>query len=91
MVKRTPEEIAAQIAGLKKERKTIPERSSFGDKNWEKIDAQIAVLEGKKTPQQFYVDEEVEEYSDGDNDVYFAAEQAEGWLNGSRKKNLYDE
>jgi bisphosphoglycerate-independent phosphoglycerate mutase (AlkP superfamily) len=42
---RTKKEIKAKIAEEKKERKTLPERSMFGDNNWERIDANLEVLE----------------------------------------------
>jgi hypothetical protein len=88
-IKRTPDEIAAQIAGLKKEKERIPEFSSFGDKNWKKIDAQIAVLEGKRKPDFYYEDESAEEFIDGNNDVWSAACEAEDWLNYGRE-DLFD-
>ena len=81
-MKRTKEEIARQIEGLKRMKKSLPEFSAFGDKNWEKIDAQLDVLEGLKDADDFYIDETAEEFEDGDNDIYSAAEEAEEWLNG---------
>lgn len=41
MKKRTQDEVARQIDGLKKQKEALPEYSKFGDPNWEKIDAQI--------------------------------------------------
>lgn len=82
-MKRTKEEIARQIEGLKRMKKSLPEFSAFGDKNWEKIDAQLDVLEGLKDVDDFYIDETAEEFEDGDNDIYSAAEEAEEWLNGN--------
>lgn len=90
-MKKTPEEIAAQIAGLEKMKLNIPPRSLFGDDNHGPIDAQIAVLKGEKTPKSFYVDESAEEYEPGDNDIYFDAEQAADWINGKVAGNLFDE
>jgi hypothetical protein len=90
-MKRTQEEINVQIEGLKKEKEKVPETSNFGDKNWEKIDAQIAVLEGKKTPDDYYEDESAEEFEDGDNDIWMAATDAENWLGGHSNDNLYSE
>ena len=91
MTKRTQAEIDAQIEGLKKDRANLPEFSSFGDKNWEKIDTQISVLEGKTKPDDYYEDETAEEYEDGDNDIWQAAEEAEQWLLGNSNENLFDE
>ncbi len=90
-MKRTQDEINAQIEGLKQDRINIPEFSMFGDKNWEKIDAQLNVLEGKAVPDEYYEDEHNEEYEDGDNDVYFAASDAADWLKGDRKEDLFDD
>lgn len=90
MAKRTQDEINRQIEGLKKDRTTIPETSMFGDKNWEKIDAMIAVLEGKKSPNYYYIDESEEEYEEGDNEVYFDAERAAEWLKGNETEDLFD-
>src|ERR1700681_1592261 len=41
---RTKKEIKAKIASEKKQRKTLPERSMFGDNNWETIDNNVAAL-----------------------------------------------
>lgn len=91
MKKRTEEEIKLQIEGLKKDKTKLPEFSKFGDKNWEKIDAQLDVLEAIKTKDDFWEDESAEEFEEGDNDLYFAAEEAEDWLDGAKEENLYDE
>lgn len=82
--KRTQEEIERQIQGLLKMKETLPQKSFFGDDNWAKIDAQIAVLKGEATPDDYYIDEKSEDYEDGDNDVWSEAERAESWLNGER-------
>lgn len=87
---RTTEEIARQIQGLKKDRERLPEFSMFGGNNWEKIDAQLDVLEDKKDPDDFYVDENTDEYEDGDNEVYFSAQEAKDWLDGSTDEDLFD-
>lgn len=91
MKKRSQSEIDAQIEGLKKDKKKLPEFSAFGDKNWEKIDAQIDILEGKGNSDSLYIDETADEYEEGDNDIYFAAKDAENWLDGSRDEDLFDE
>jgi hypothetical protein len=86
---RTPEEIARQIDGLKKMKETLPEFSMFGDSNWEKIDAQLDVLEGKKEADEFYIDETAEEFEEGDNELYFAAQEADDWLNSQHNEDLF--
>lgn len=88
--KRTEQEIKRQIEGLENEKKKLPEFSKFGDANWEKIDAQILVLKGEKKPDDYYQDENADEYEDGDNDIWSAAEEAEGWLLGHNKEDLFD-
>lgn len=90
-MKRTKEQIDRQIEGLKKMKDWLPEFDMFGNGNWEKIDAQLDVLEDKKEPDDFYVDESAEEYQDGDNDVYFEATRAADWLDGSEKDDLFEE
>ena len=90
MKKRTDEEIARQIDGLKADRERLPEQSMFGDNNWKKIDAMISVLEGKKKPNDYYEDESAEEFEEGDNDVYFDADRADQWLQGNETEDLFD-
>ena len=41
----TQEQINAEIAELKRIRPLIPQYTAFGDNNWDKVDAQIEVLE----------------------------------------------
>lgn len=90
MQKRTEEEIKRQIEGLEKMKTTLPHFSKFGDDNWKKIDAQVAVLKGEKKPDDYYQDETAEEFEDGDNDIWQAAEEAEQWLNGHNNEDLFD-
>ncbi len=86
---RTPQEIANQIDGLKRSKETLPEFSNFGDNNYEAIDAQLDILEGLKTPDDFYKEEGDEDFRDGDNYVYNAAIDAENWLNSNTKEDLF--
>lgn len=90
-LKRKEKEIQRQIKGLKKMKKTLPQFSHFGDKNWKKIDVQLDVLEGIKDADDFYIDETADEFEDGDNDIYFAAQEAEQWLNGDKKEDLFED
>lgn len=90
MQTRTAEQTARQVAGLKKERASLPQLSGLGTQNWKIIDAQIEVLQGDQKPMHFYEDETTEEFTEGDNDIYFASEQAQDWLNGSRTNDLFD-
>ena len=106
MAKRTQEEIDRQIAGLKKERASLPERTAFNDPNWKGIDAQIAVLEGKKDADYYKPvtgdvnDEEEDESFDGETFEsdeaidqkyeYERAQEAEDWLWNMRNEDLFD-
>jgi len=87
---RTQPEIDIQIKGLEKMKETLPRKSFFGDDNWEKIDAMIAVLQGTKVPDDFYIDEHDEDYEDGDNDVWSDAERAERWKKGEEDEDLFE-
>lgn len=88
-MKRDAEEIKLQIEGLKKERERLPHFSMFGDDNHKLIDAQISVLEGKSHPDDYYEDESAEEYEDGDNSIYFDANDAADWLIFDKTDDLF--
>lgn len=78
--KRTPEEIKRQIEGLKIEKGKLPQRSAFGDDNWATIDAQISILNEEKDAEDYCFDED---------QVYSSALDAEEWLLGERKEDLF--
>ena len=78
---RTQKEIDRQINGLKEQRRLLPNFTLFGDNNWEQIDAQLDVLEGKKTS---------EDFNDGDNNTYFEAVKADEWFSGASDEDLFD-
>lgn len=88
--KRTGEEIQRQIDGLKAMKKELPETTFFGDNNWERIDAQLDIIECLKDADDFYIDETSDEYEEGDNDIYFAAVDAENWLDGEKEDDLFE-
>lgn len=79
---RTAEQIKAQVEGLEAMKTTLPEFSAFRDPNWEAIDAQIEVLEGRETADTY---EEEHEY------VASAARDAQDWLDGYSDENLFDD
>lgn len=81
---RTAEEIKRQVDGLTAMKSTLPEFSAFGDPNWEAIDAQIEVLEGRKTLDDFNENAEHEH-------VYSQVMDADGWLSGHIDEDLFDE
>lgn len=87
----TQEAINRQIEGLLKMKQTLPEKSFFGDRNWEKIDTQVDVLKGNVKSGSLYHDESVEDFEESDNEMYFAALEAEDWLNGDSEDDLFEE
>jgi len=80
---RSNKEIDLQIEGLLSEKRLTPEYSMFGEPNHAIIDAQIEILKGEKTLDDFPFDE--------GNEIYKKAERATLWLSGDYKKNLYNE
>ena len=76
-IKRTEEEIAAEITWLKENKPRIPRITLFGDNNWEAIDAQVRVLE-EKMCEDCAADEF--EFESGHTISY--ALQAAWWLGG---------
>lgn len=79
---RTLEQIQEQVIGLRSMKLTLPEYSMFGDNNWEAIDAQINILEGKKSLEDY--DEYQEEY------LFSEAERASMWLMEDIEENLFE-
>jgi len=76
-MRKTPKEVAAEIATLKEYKPNVRRFSAFGDDNREKVQIQIDVLEGKLDS----VD--IDELSgDDDCDLYGVADEARQWLNG---------
>lgn len=84
---RTKEETQRQITGLKK----MKEGSRYNQDVLDAVDAQLDVLEGLKKPDDFYIDESSEEFTDGDNETYFEAEKAERWMTGEENNDLFEE
>jgi hypothetical protein len=84
--KPTGEEITRELALLEQYKTLIPQRSAFGDENRAQIDAQIDVLKNNLTDAQitwqYDADETAEEYQDGDQEIYQAADYARQWLDG---------
>lgn len=79
---RTKEEIDRQIDGLNKMRSNLPEYSRFGDNNWENIDAQIDVILGVTT---------LDDYDESKGSLFSAAMDAERWRDGDNNEDLFDE
>lgn len=78
---RTQQQIDRQINGLLEIKKTLPQRSMFGDPNWAGIDAQIEILKGNKTDEDF---EDEHEF------VFGQARDAQDWLNCDENGDLFD-
>lgn len=89
-MKRSKEEIQKQIDGLKRDKEKLPEYSKFGDPNWQMIDAQLSILEGREDIDDFEEDEDL--LNDGlPDEIYNAAQAASDWLDGLTDDNLFDE
>lgn len=88
---RTQAEIDFQIAGLKKERETIPQFSFFGDNNWDIIDAQLDILEGRKIASDFDQPQEGDELDcpEIEYEILEAVERTEDWLEGEIDEDLF--
>jgi hypothetical protein len=81
-MKPTQEEISAEIARLKEMKPKVRRKTAFGDDNWEKIDAQIKVLEEGMDEDAIY-----DEWSDPDDpekniEIIHDACEAREWLEG---------
>lgn len=78
MAQRTKEEIDAEVAKLREMKPKVRSRTAFGDSNWEAIDAQIEVLEGRRDETWIW-----DEFPDGIEDNRFdAAQDALRWREG---------
>ena len=86
---RTKDQISRQISGLKKMKEWLPETSLFGEPNWEKIDAQVSILEGEVDFYDF--DEGDWDEMDDINKIYIAAEEAQQWLDEETDDDLFEE
>lgn len=88
MKKPTNEQIAAEIAALKKMKPSVCKTTAFGDDNHAAIDAQIAVLEERLTDGKIYDRYEPTGDSDIDHDegrgdgVLSSAIDAQQWRDG---------
>jgi hypothetical protein len=77
---RTSEQKAQMIENLSRLRRSLPEHNMFGDANWIPIDAQIAVIKGEAT---------VDDYRGDDHEsvAEVAAQEAQDWLEGEIEDN----
>lgn len=77
---RTSEQKAQMIENLSRLRNSLPEQNIFGDANWIPIDAQIAVIKGEKTVDDYRGD-------DYESVAEVAAIEAQEWLDGNLEDN----
>lgn len=81
---KTSEQKAQMIENLSRLRKSLPENNAFGDANWIPIDAQIAVIKGESTVDDYRAD-------DFESVAEVAAQEAQDWLDGHLEdKDLID-
>lgn len=87
---RTEEEIRLQVEGLKRMKDIFPEFSKHGNiNNWAVIDAQLAVVQGTRDAESYYIEETLQGFCDGDNDAYYEAVRAEDWLLGVTDEDIF--
>lgn len=86
-MKRTQEEIQAQIAGLEKEKTLFPEYSKLGTPNHAMANVKIEILQGRIDLDD--IDEGDWDEMDEDNEIYRAAEEAQDWLEGMNDEDLF--
>lgn len=81
---KTEEQKGEMVKNLTKLRKSLPEQNIFGDHNWIPIDAQISVIKGETTPED-YLGTEYESVAE------VAALEAQHWLDGEiNDSELFD-
>lgn len=85
LVIKTDEQKAAMVAALRKQKKTAPEFTFFGDNNHEGIDAQIAVIEEEMDEDKIY-----NRYPDDEEDQHTRdmALDAANWLRGMQEDDV---
>jgi hypothetical protein len=94
---KTNKEVLAEIAKLKEIKPLIPERTAFGDSNWDKIDASIKVLEEDLSSEEIYNNTQEETLSEEENesrewtfDVGREAIAARYWMDGDSEEKPSD-
>lgn len=73
--------IKSAIDHLKKERRSLPRVSPFGDPNWEMIDAQLAIPMGEKTSKDFSHDVSKED-GEGIDPIELVARTTQRFMDG---------
>jgi hypothetical protein len=89
---RTEQEIERQIKALKKMKSRLPEINGFNENNWERIDAQVDILSGRRRVADFVAPYDAEQDEDEtDEGLESAVLEAEAWLMGHSNDDLSDE
>lgn len=83
-LKENEEIINRQVECLKNMKEVLPVYSKLGDPNWAAIDAQIEIITGRKTLDN-YSNPAIHEY------IQHEASRAELWLMGYFKEDLFEE
>lgn len=79
-MKATKENLEKVLNGIKNERETLPEYSSFGDNNWKSLDASIKILESALS------DDYSEHKYEREIDKYDTAYEINYWINNGDDK-----
>jgi hypothetical protein len=82
-MRKTEEQINAEIAALMKIKPNVRERTIFGDDNHAAIDAQVAVLRDRMSSDKVYNDYGDEDSDDFDQYTLDAALSAHDWMTGA--------
>jgi hypothetical protein len=81
-MKPTEDEVKAEIARLKEMKPKVRRKTAFGDDNWEKIDAQIRVLEEDMDEDAIYAAWGDDNDPEHNLDLIHNAREAREWLDG---------
>lgn len=87
-MKRTQEEINNMKAAIARQRERLPERNVFGDNNWEKLDAMVAVLDdpllwdNDAIFDRYGGDNTADDYDERDDELANELLQIVDWLDG---------
>lgn len=85
-MKRTQDEINAEIAKLQEMRPRVRQFSAFGDDNRAAIDAQVAVLQRRMSEANIYAEWSGDDDDDGSNPLIDSALDARAWANGDEEE-----
>jgi hypothetical protein len=81
-MKPTEDEVKTEIARLKEMKPKVRRKTAFGDDNWEKIDAQIRVLEESMDEDEIYAAWSDDNDPEHNQDLIHNALDARQWMEG---------